>query len=601
MWRSRLAAALEEVVPLDLGTTNGLKGRYLWVGPGSSELNRQIGEPCALGRLVGEGDEARVFQLVRLRTGFWNEVVKVCKFPPDHPKYKLWAVEVRNESNRYSNLPDIEKSPAWVVSVPGGLVKVQGYVCSGSLGDWESAQKVAPVLEAIQRGDAEAADKLIEELIRTHGRHGLLLEQQAILKAFRGQFEEAKIVFEEAIGAYRAINSFNILIAYINYAKTLMHLYREHFDELPGLMKITLKDGTVLSQQLASVGSQEQLAMDQDYSDQALEVLLESLAVEPCFLPALAMIDRQFLETEPAIRIRVLQAIARIDQRTSHILAKKIEEAQCAMASMEAKSRSVDQTIPPSVLEALKQHESTYEPPVPEGVDQAASRYFAAEYYLSKGFLEKAEEAIAEAVTLAPIEPKYHAFACDVMNAQGRWSESLEKLRELSRTFTDSCAIYEMLGRTCDQLEQHRDSCVAFHKAYSCRDDDGARILARLGNSYRKLGQLSRACDYVNEAIRLIGYEPTISYFKLLILRDGLSRNLIEGDKAIEEADAILDQVGAQVVNSGHHLATAQIALLVGKKTFAIEHLERAVALSPNDEKIREFLKAIRSHSAAAS
>lgn len=590
MWRSRLLATLRDPIPLDLRSTEGHRNRYLWVGQGDPTLNRHYGEPCALGRLIGEGDEARVYQLLRLRTGYWNEVVKICKFPVDHPKYKKWATEVRDETNAFSKLPDVEREPAWLVEVPGGVVKVQNYIPSGISQDWESAYQIRPIVEALHRGDLDAADSLTEQMIARDGPHGLLLEQRATILGLRGDFEAARAAFDQCVRAYRSEGSFNILVAYLNYANTLMQLYDKHFDELPGLMKLTLDDGTVFSQQFAVIGSSEQLEMDRDYSDQALEVLLEALVVEPCFLPALRVLHDLTPHHEPEMRLAVLNSLIQIDPLHAGLWRQDFEEAQAALERKSDLPHS-ESPLPPEVLEVLQQHEAAYEPPVPEGADQATSRAFAAEYYLSTGDLRRAEQAIHEAIELAPDEPRYHALACEVLNLQDRWSESYERLQRLSRQFTDSSAIYDVLGRTCDQLELYRESCIAFHKAFSCREDNGALILARLGNAYRRLGDFDRAQSYTRQALEISGNEPQTNYFALLVVRDALARGVIQPDAALSEsADSLSRLEAAGVLRADHFVAGAQIAYLGKQRNLAIQRLETAQRLSPKNPMIRDFL-----------
>src|SRR3954451_15892518 len=74
------------------------RGRYLTVD----------GVPCALGRQLGEGDEAFVFELINLRNCDRAGVIKICRHHPESPRYATWAVPYCIESNPHSAIPDVE-------------------------------------------------------------------------------------------------------------------------------------------------------------------------------------------------------------------------------------------------------------------------------------------------------------------------------------------------------------------------------------------------------------------------------------------------------------------------------------------------------------
>lgn len=598
MWRYRLAEALKPFTPLDLSTTDGQQGRYLWVGSGDADLNRLFGEPCALGRLIGEGDEAKVYQLIRLRNGSWNEVVKICKFPPGHKKYQTWLTEVRDESNSFSRIPEVERHPAWIVEVPGGAVKVQSYLLSGASHDWESALQIVPVLKAMQIGDLNKAEQLTNALIQQEGEQPLLVEQKAILAGAREDLEGSRELWKKVVRGYRSAESFNVLVAYNNYAYVLLKLYEKHFDDLPGLMKLTLPDGTVLSQQFAMPGTPEQIAMDQDYSDQALEVLLEALAVEPCFLPAWHKFCR--LIQEPDAKLAVLRRIVEIDPQCEPLVQDEILEAEAEVARMaqlqkEAQA-SEDSPSSQDVQDMLAKFEATYEPPVPDGADQAKSRAFAADYYLSRGAPERALAAADEAIELQPNVPEYHALACDCLNVLGRWEESRERLLLITKRFTDSWEVYDVLGRTCDELKLYRESCIAFLKANSCHDGSSPYLLLRISSAYRKLKQIDKARECLQRAIEVGADEAEAFYVEQLTIRDSLDPT----NQSIEVLSRIAEMVETMkdkcILESRHLVAAAQVACLVGEFPLAIERLEASLRLDPNDAHIKEFLAHLRAH-----
>lgn len=597
MWRHKLSEALKPFAPLDLSTTGLQQGRYLWVGPGNAEFNRLLGEPCALGRLVGEGDEAKVYQLVRLRNGSWNEVVKICKFPPDHEKYHMWLTEVRDESNPFSRLPDVERHPAWIVEVPSGAVKVQPYLLSGASHDWESALQIAPILQAMQMGDLNKAEQLTSALIQHEGERPLLLEQKAILAGVREDLELARELWAKVVRGYRSAESFNVLVAYNNYAYVLLKLYEKHFDELPGLMKLTLPDGTVLSQQIAAIGTPEQIAMDQDYSDQALEVLLEALAVEPCFLPALRRLCLLVGQHEPEAKLAVLQRIAEIDPQQESVVQEEIFEARAGVARMtQLREKAQGVEIALAAQNTLANFEATYEPPVPEGSDQATSRAFAARHYLSRGAPERALAAAEEAIKLQPDVPKYHALACDCLNALGRAEDSRERLLLLAKRFGDSSEVYESLGRACDELKLYRESCIAFLKANSCHGGPAPYLLLRISSAFRRMKQIDKAREHLQRAIEIGVDEPEALYAEQLIIRDSVDTPNQTVD-ALSRIAEIVDLLKAKELLEGRHLiAAAQVSCLVGDFQLAIMRLEMGLELQPDDTVIAQFLAHVHSY-----
>src|SRR5262245_1126361 len=100
MWFSRILGLFLSGSPdfIVLGTQPGdpaFRGRYI----------RIDGFPFALGRMIGQGDEALVFELVSLRHGTCAHVLKVCRYKPGTPRYERWAVTSRDELSPYSDLP----------------------------------------------------------------------------------------------------------------------------------------------------------------------------------------------------------------------------------------------------------------------------------------------------------------------------------------------------------------------------------------------------------------------------------------------------------------------------------------------------------------
>jgi hypothetical protein len=167
MWFSRILLLLLGGPPefLVLGTQPGeaaFRGRYI----------RIDGLPFALGRMIGQGDEALVFELVSLRDGTCAHVLKVCRYTPGTARYQRWAVSVRDELSPYADVPDIERYPARLVEVSGGIVKVQPFIASDPATAWATVYPAADVYRYIRQFGLEPALGLAETLLEMYGAAG---------------------------------------------------------------------------------------------------------------------------------------------------------------------------------------------------------------------------------------------------------------------------------------------------------------------------------------------------------------------------------------------------------------------------------------------
>lgn len=604
MWRSKLSEAL--ATPLDeliLDPGHGESGKYLWLGLGDAEQNRAFGEPFVLGQLIGEGDEARVYELVNLKTGSWHSVVKVCKFPPDSPKYKTWLTTIRDEVNPHSHLPNIEKIEAKLITVPGGTVKIQPYVSPNPEEDWNSVLPIKDVLLAFQHGEIEKASTLIDALISKYGPKAILLEQKAIVLRANGKLEESRDALMRAVEGYRDVGSTNILVAYVNLANILMQLYEASQDDLPGMMKLTLNDGTVLRQQIGGSLSidmseedwERQMEIDRDYSDQALEVYLEALSVEPYYLPALEGVYHLVGDISE-MGLEILYAICRVFPQAKPFLAEEIELRQKGIQAMEdAQLSAADVDTPNSIQTLLREHSKRYKPPVPDGADQAISQALAARQYAAEGFLEKAMDAAKMAVELDPKCPRYLALVCDIHCLMDDWDKAYKSAKYGVAAFTDSFELYDVLGRICDQLGEYRESCIAFHKAVSCDPDDNPILKARLGNSYRRLKKFEKSIELLIQANAIANNNDLVAYYYLLGLKDhALSNDSVIAKRTIDVYSEI-DRLGkAGALTADYLMVGAQISVVGRNFEAAKNYLEKAQQIDSEHTPSREFLNAIR-------
>jgi len=265
--------------------------------------------PYALGKFIGEGDEAMVYELVQLREGYFDSVIKICRYKPNHPKYAVWAQPVRDEVNPQSELPLVEQKKARLVKVHGGLVKVQPYLTASPDTDWRSTYPVKSVLDEIEKGDWQGALGVCDRLLQRHGKRGVLLEHKGFILLQMERYKEAVSVLEEAIAAHTREGNTARLIAALNLA--VAHRELHSIEDVPGW--IELDDGPPLPLP-QFFDTPEEAARHVDHPDKLLTILLEILSVEPFFVPALLMVT-EVLATGGHIDVfeAVVTAIERID------------------------------------------------------------------------------------------------------------------------------------------------------------------------------------------------------------------------------------------------------------------------------------------------
>lgn len=590
MWRYKLQTLLSVApAPLTLdANSQGFQGKYLWIQD----------EPFALGQFIGEGDEAQVFELIKLRQGVFNDVVKICKYAPSHTKYKKWANSVRDEVNPYSILPNVEQTPAHLIPVEGGVVKVQPYLSPTPEVDWRSAYPVFPILEMIRAGDLVGAILRCNEMLERHGNKGIILEQKGICLAMLGRLEDARATLEQSLGAHTAEgNSSRLFVAY-NLATLLMRLHEAEVDNLPGMMTIQL-EGLTFRQQILEAGPPTY-----DLSDQAVEVLIDCLVLEPYYVQALLLLARILRGGgESQSMAAIAQAVDHIDPSTFHKSSLQAFRDYATRAAKPAEIGDVPE-IPPHVAELLRQYDKQYAPPIPEKAAQAESFYNSATFYADQGEFERAEEAIQKAIVLEPNELRYVLALCRFDCEEDRWECAYHRLQKVICDFTDDYRGYEAQGRVCNQLKRYRESCINFHKALACTPPkaDAALIMARLGDSYRLFGQRESAFKNLRAAFATDPFEPLVVLFLVRALRDEVVREQEQGniegrDRYIKEIVETLDEAELRGVRSPDFgVLRAQILIASGQLKEAIGPLEKALSMDPTHQIAATILAKLKSH-----
>jgi tetratricopeptide (TPR) repeat protein len=545
MWRFKLrhllSSAPEYLTSASRGTPP-VRGKYL-------RLTSFGNAPCALGRAMYEAKDSFVYELIALRDGFNVLLIEICKHPPGSAQYESWLrhISMQSETAKQQGYPLLlERLDG------GGTVKVAPYVSRTPETDWHSRLPVTKIERMVGEQDVSGAADLCQKMLEEHGPKGILLEQMAHIRRRQGNLQEARLLFERSVRAHRQEGNASILKALLELAVTLLDLHQA--EPQPNSIEFDLGDGTRQRQIITPVDPQSPLPPT-DLSDVALEVLLEALFVEPYFSSALlllcdmlgggweaepfGLVSKAFLSIDP-----FHPSASAIKERVSD-LSFSPEETDDAPAAAPAPSPEV----PPHVAEMLRAIDAAYEPPIPEDVVSAESLVCASQFYCARGDMKRAERDLRRAIELSPRSGKVVAVLADLWCYQGKWEQARDWLLEQKQELDDEWRIYEVLGRISSQLGSHKESCIYFHKALAAGGEDSSIIKARLGNSYRHLGNEELARTYLTETYGESPKEPLTSIFLLQLLKarmlrlseseDGVSleTELQEGDRILASAD----------------------------------------------------------------
>lgn len=542
--------------------------------------------PYALGKLIGEGDEAMVYELVRLREGYFDSVIKIPRYKPGHAKYAIWAKQVRDEINPHSDLPDVEKQEARLVKVPGGVVKVQPYLTASPETDWKSTYPAIPILSKLHQGDLEGALYVCDKLIQRYGKRGVLLEHKGIILTQMQLYEEAKLVLEEAVEAHTKEDNTARLIAAYNLAN--LHRILHTIEDVPGW--IELKDNTCLP--LPQIfTSPEEASSHVDHLDKLFSILLEILTTEPFFVPALLLMA-EVLETGVHIDIfeAVITAVQRIDPTNPALpeLKSGLEDWKAAIVK--------DVDIPEQVVNDLEKFEEVYIDPEPEKGRQAAARFQSGSYLLSMGNLDDAEHEFSAAIDLDSDNITYWLELCRVLYLKQDYEKSLRHLQEVTRRFSDESLVHFQMGEVYQKLGRHREACISFHKALACDPVEASCIELQLGHSYRAMGKLEKSIGFYKSAFQHYPNDPETILGLTYALRE--KSNALESEGKIAESHStfnealnIIQSAIQRVPNSSElYVAEAQLLVKVGRFEEAIESLRCSVSLDPKHPFAQKFL-----------
>jgi tetratricopeptide (TPR) repeat protein len=597
MWFSRILRLLVTGPPVPLTLTGepggaAFRGRYLHIE----------GLPFGLGRMIGQGDEAMVYELVSLRRGNCGYVVKICRYSPGTARYERWAVPVRDESSPYANVPDIERVPARLLEVPGGLVKIQQYIGNDPATAWATPYPAADVYGHIEHFGPEQAVRLADTLIEKYGPRGVLLEAKAVSLWYGRRQAEAEPVFEAAIEALTTEHNVSRLSATCYLAAMLFENYRNRRPSGSGLV-LTLPDGSVHRQ--FYFATPEEAAADDTEQDRPVLLLLESLAEEPYLVRALSLLAFAISDAPaagPAMRA-IVHAVERIDPGYDSVPQLRQLAEQFGPESPTAGKADGDTNgdaaspiqRPPEADEMMARFDRAYRPDPTRG-QQAKGRHLAAQSHLEAGRVDDAERELRAAIMLDHGTLEYRVSLIELLSrSRDRLDEARDFAEQTARAFPDDPAGYESLGHVCVIRGEYEEGLLAFLRALRAEPPEPWRIEVKVGQTYRDLGDIRRAMPFLRAAYEHAPDQPMTAVALAQVLRsDSVDDENPGQDPGFQEAYTIL--TAAVELNPD----SAEALVSLAQSHAALDHpgearalLRRAVELDPGHPFAADFLAAV--------
>lgn len=574
----------------DEGNGVPYSGKYLHVGE----------VPHALGRMIAQGAEAMVFEAIDLRAGTLAGVVKVCRFPPGTPEYQRWAVPVRFELNEKSDLPDVELYPAALLSVPGGMVKLQPYLAPNPATAWAARSPAAPIFGAA-KGDPEGAVEIADGLLARHGSRGILLEAKGHVLLAEDDLDAAAEALEAAYAAHAEEGNAGMYSSALLLSRAWRTVYQSQETHGSAEVRLDLGDGVVLSN--IHFGDSAESAADDTLQDRSMYLLLEVLAKEPFFVGGLGALADELLEvlggTELAAAIvacaeqidPVWEVVAEL--RTT-VDRKAADEAAAALerGALNLPPPPPSSTIPKAVKDGLETHRAHYDPE-PDAGTTAEARARAARVLWSEGDLSGAEREARRAVVVDPSVAGHRTLLAEVLEASGRDGEALEVLRK-SVTELSSAETYLGLAEFLQRQGDDAQAKTEFLRALLSGPREPWRVHLGLGASLERIGDLEEAIDNFRTAHRMAPDEAWPS----IHLAQALRKPFLEGDTSAEaesrirEAYELISVAAERFPESMEVLFwLAQSLVLAGHPCEAVPVLVRAQEIAPRDDLVAKFAR----------
>lgn len=597
MWFSRILGLLVTGPPEPLTLTGepggaAFRGRYLHIE----------GLPFGLGRMIGQGDEAMVYELVSLPRGDCGYVVKICRYAPGTARYERWAVPVRDERSPYANVPDIERYPARLLEVPGGVVKVQQYITADPATAWATPYPAADVYRYLEQFGPDQALGLADILIEMYGPRGVLLEAKAVSLWYCDRQAEVEPAFEAAIEALTTERNVSRLSATCHLAMMLFENYHNRPASSAGLI-LNLPNGYVHQQ--SYFATPEEAAADDTEQDRPALLLLEALAEEPYLVRALALLALTISDAPPAGPAvwAIVDAVERIDPGYDDLprLRQLAEQFGPEPADTDEPDGDPDADAAPSIQrppeadEMMARFDRAYRPDPTRG-QQPRGRHLAARSHLEAGRVDDAERELRAAIALDPGALEHRVSLVELLSRSGdRLDEARDIAEQAARGFPDDPAGYESLGHVCVIRGEYEDGLLAFLRALRAEPLDPWRIEVKVGQTYRDLGDTGRAMSFLRAAYEHAPDEEMTAVALAQVLRSGsVDDENPEEDPRFQEAYVILTAAVERNPDSAEalvSLAQSHVALYHPEEARAL--LRRAVEADPGHPFAADFLAAV--------
>jgi tetratricopeptide (TPR) repeat protein len=363
---------------------------------------------------------------------------------------------------------------------------------------------------------------------------------------------------------------------------------------------LQLDDGTVLTQTFFA--DAESAAQDDTLQDRATYLLLEVLADEPYFIPALVLLAGMLLDSPGTVPFvsDLIQAIELIDpgspeaEQVREVLSSWYGQADLVPPDEETEDWDEEEQgssrVPDDIAARLAEFDAAYRPEPTRG-QLAHARYQSAISHLARDDPATAEHAAREAVDLDPEVADYRLILAEALDRQGNEAEAFFVLQQAASDLPDEASVYEGLGNfhMAPAHPDYESARLAYLRALRTEPEAPWRVELGLGQACRELGRRDEAIRWLRSAYRDGPLEPPVVLGLVYALAD-LDRGASQAE--FEEAAEIITTAVEQRSDSAElWVCLAQLQARAGQIALAIDSLRQATQLNPHHPFAADFLR----------